>query len=517
MESTGSRWILGLLTIIALISVPIWWTTRPEPAVVDTPWDGVPQRPEHVDHSLLYEGSFASGPEVTAACLECHEDAADQVAHTTHWTWEAKPAPLAGRDELVATGKRNLVNNFCIGIQGNWDSCTACHAGYGWGNDGFDFTDTANVDCLVCHDQSGTYVKGKRGLPAEGVDLLAAAQSVGVPSRENCGSCHFRGGGGNAVKHGDLDESLYYPTASLDVHMGRFDFLCVDCHVTENHEIGGRSMTVSIDTEGQIACRDCHDARLHADARINAHTDTVACQTCHIPTVARREATKTHWDWSTAGDETREEDPHEYLKIKGSFVYQKDLLPEYHWYNGYNDRYLLGDPVDAQGVTVLNRPAGGIDDPEARIWPFKVHRARQPFDTEHGHLLQPQTVGPTGYWTNFDWDDALRRGAALAGLEYSGAFDFAATEMYWPQTHMVAPKEQALQCRACHAEDSRMNWEALGFAGDPMRWGSLDRARPDPEAAPEPVTDSAATVTRDTGPVASAARPSAGSSAGGEE
>mgnify|MGYP000666355391 CR=1 FL=1 len=32
------------------------------------------------------------------------------------------------------------INNFCIGIQGNWPSCTACHAGYGWEDESFDFT-----------------------------------------------------------------------------------------------------------------------------------------------------------------------------------------------------------------------------------------------------------------------------------------------------------------------------------------------------------------------------------------
>ena len=79
----------------------------------------------------------------------------------------------------------------------NWEACTTCHAGYGWKDETFDFEKVENVDCLVCHEQSGGYVKGKKGLPAEGVDLLAVAKSVALPTRDNCGSCHFRGGGGN--------------------------------------------------------------------------------------------------------------------------------------------------------------------------------------------------------------------------------------------------------------------------------------------------------------------------------
>ena len=88
------------------------------------------------------------------------------------------------------------------------------------GSTQFDFSDPHNVDCLVCHADRATYAKGDYGYPAEGVDLVAAAQSVGSPTRENCGKCHFDGGGGNGVKHGDLDDSLNFPSENLDVHMG---------------------------------------------------------------------------------------------------------------------------------------------------------------------------------------------------------------------------------------------------------------------------------------------------------
>jgi octaheme c-type cytochrome (tetrathionate reductase family) len=479
MQKRQNGWIAGLVFIIALVSVPVWYFTKADDAVrgqiPDSPWDGVPRRAAPVDHSALMEGPFETGKDVTVACLECHEDAARQVMQTPHWTWESAPVELEGRDEPVVIGKKNAINNFCIGIQGNWDSCTACHAGYGWADETFDFGDEANVDCLVCHDNSGGYIKSKAGLPAAGVDLLAAAKSVALPTRENCGSCHFRGGGGDAVKHGDLDESLYYPEDHVDVHMGRYDFQCIDCHKTEDHLISGRSISVSVDNENQIACTDCHAERLHADQRINAHTESVACQTCHIPEVAVHQATKTHWDWSTAGDDEREEATHEYLKIKGSFVYEKNLKPEFVWYNGHADRYLLGDPVAEEGITALNPPKGDIRDPEAKIWPFKVHRAMQPYDTENRYLMQPVTAGEGGFWREFNWDQAIQLGSEVTGMDYSGEFGFAATSMYWPQTHMVAPKEQALQCKACHCERGCIDWEAIGSPGDPLKWGSRNR------------------------------------------
>ncbi len=116
-------------------------------------------------------------------------------------------------------------------------------------------------------------------------------------------------------------------------------------------------------------------------------------------------------------------------------------------------------------------PQGDIDDPQAKIWPFKIHRARQPYDPIYNILLQPKTVGEGGYWTDFDWDQAARLGAEAAGIPYSGEVDFADTEMYWNLSHMVAPPEKALQCYDCHGPDGRLDWQALGYYGDPIRWG----------------------------------------------
>ena len=378
MKTRKRNWLPGFVAILFLIGIPVWFFTQTDDSNLDTPWEYMPKRAAHVDHKNLFDGlgELTTGPEVTAACLSCHEESGEQMLHTAHWKWESEPVEVEGREGLFTTGKKKSINNFCIGIQGNWASCTSCHAGYGWDDEDFDFEDTGNIDCLVCHDNSGTYRKGSAGVPLEGVDLMAAATSVAVPTRENCGGCHFRGGGGNAVKHGDLDESLYYPTEGIDVHMGRYNFQCVDCHQTEDHVIGGRSTTVSLDNENQIACTDCHNSKLHTYDRINAHTDTVACQTCHVPEIAVTQATKTHWDWSQAGDESREEDTHHYLKIKGEFIYEKGLRPEYRWSNGLADRYMMGDKINVGGTTALNEPRGDIRDPDARIWPFKIHRAK---------------------------------------------------------------------------------------------------------------------------------------------
>lgn len=463
---------VALLVLAACVAV-----TRPPGSVTTIdPRSFLPKRPVHTDHSHIVQGPFESGQDVTRACLQCHAQAAEDFMHTTHWTWESQPVEVAWRDEPVTVGKANQINNFCISAQGNERQCMTCHAGYGWADDSFDFDEPANVDCLACHADAAIYNKDDYGLPAEGIDLLAAARSVRAPTREECGKCHFDGGGGNNVKHGDLGMELYYPSENLDVHMGRENFLCTDCHQTEDHAIKGRLLAdnIHIDPAEQVACEDCHQGAFHQDERITMHTQSVACQTCHIPKLALKNPTKLSWDWSTAGQD-RPEDHFEYLKIKGTFLYDKEIQPTYQWFNGnVAYRYLLGDVIDPSQTTALIVPAGNIGDPTAKIFPFKVHTAQQPYDTVNNILIPPRTAGEGGFWTTFDWPSALALGAQDAGLDYSGQFGFATTTMDYPTTHMVQAKENALQCTDCHSEGGRLDWQALGYPGDPMNWGVRD-------------------------------------------
>ena len=473
MKKTRSLWTLGLGAVLLVIIIPlaVFW---PKPAQAkDDPWDYVPRHATHTDHKDIIQGEFLTGQDVTRTCLTCHPDAGKEMTGTTHFTWESQSFVVPWRDEPVTIGKANQINNFCIGAQGNEKRCMTCHTGYGWSDDNFDFGNSENVDCLACHADTSTYAKGEFGIPAEGTDLLAAAKSVRAPTRDNCGKCHFDGGGGNGVKHGDLDESLYFPSENLDVHMGSLDFVCTDCHRTENHEIKGRMVAdnYTIDPAEQVACTDCHIETPHEDARLNLHTDAVACQTCHIPNIALKDPTKVSWDWSTAGQD-RGDDHFTYLKIKGTFTYERNYQPEYLWFNGnLQYRYLLGDKMDPLEPTYINLPAGDINDPKAKIFPFKLHVGKQPFDTVNNILLQPRTAGEGGFWETFDWPSALALGAQDSGLEFSGEYGFAETWMYWPTTHMVQPKENALQCDACHSDNGRLDWEALGYPGDPIEWG----------------------------------------------
>lgn len=472
-----------LIAIVAfIVMVPAIVSLVRFQARAHDPWSSITRSRPHQDHSGYFTAEFSNPQEVTRSCLSCHPKAAKDVMKTAHWNWEGHEVTPPGRSGPMKIGKKNLINNFCIGIRGNERSCTSCHVGYGWTDATFDFTKEENVDCLICHDWTGTYQKGDGAMPKKGVSLLAAAKGVGYPRRENCGTCHNYGGGGMGVKHGDLDQTLVYAAEDVDVHMGKHNLLCIDCHRTERHDIKGRAFSVGVDHVNGIACADCHINVPHRDRRIDAHLDAVSCEACHIPSYARRAPTKVSWDWSKAGDSSRPDDIHRYLKKKGEFVYATNVVPEYLWFNYTVDRYLLGDVINPDAVTRINPPRGSLADPRAKIWPFKVHRATQIYDRAFRYLLQPVTAGEGGFWSEFNWDKAARLGEKVTGLAYSGTYGWARTEMHWPISHMVAPARDALKCADCHgATATRMNWKALGYPDDPADVGGRKRlagARP---------------------------------------
>ncbi|MEN8132978.1 MAG: tetrathionate reductase family octaheme c-type cytochrome [Pseudomonadota bacterium] len=453
------------------------------------------------------KGPFKTPMEVTQNCLKCHQDSAKEVMETSHWTWELEQE-VPGRGKMKL-GKKNAINNFCISIYANWPMCTSCHIGYGWEDANFDFNDQTRVDCLVCHDNTGTYTKALpgAGLPsghtpkpamkkAPPVNLVKVAQNVGKPTRQNCLLCHAAGGGGINVKHGDIGTTLIKPDSQLDVHMGLdgLDYNCQQCHKTKEHLITGNAMSVSPGGETHIDCTDCHGEKPHREvkaakgygeegarkmrARLNQHSDRIACQTCHIPAVARETETKTFWDWSaTVYSEDVPEEINKWAKTafdpkKGTFVYQKNVVPTYRWYNRKASAYLVGDKIDPEKLTQIRAPLGNRDDKNAKIHPFKVHSGKQIYDTKHQYLITPKVFGYPddleAFWVNYDWTKAAEAGMKASGLVFSGEFDFAPTEMYWPLNHKVAPSKDALSCPECHRTNGRMNWQALGYDGDPM-------------------------------------------------
>ena len=449
------------------------------------------------DHGKFEElkGPFASGQEVTRACLKCHTEAGHQFMKNIHWTWTYENEKTG-----QTLGKKYLVNTFCTNARGNEGMCAQCHAGYGWKDDSFDFSNQDNIDCVVCHDRTGTYYKTPNSIGNEACSIMfedrqpiqwaKVAQSVDMPVRENCGGCHFYGGGGDGVKHGDMDSSLIHPDRELDVHMDEhgLNFACTACHVTDKHIwAGSRYDMIAHDTEGTgkpgqrrdvATCESCHGNTPHDAAnlkgiKLDNHVSRVACQTCHIPEMARGGvATMVSWDWRTAGKTKKGEGYKEkgytqgnggqratYKSIKGSFEYGENLVPHYAWFDGqmqYTTIDTRFDPVS--GPVEVNSFDGSADDPGSRIWPFKRMHTMQPYDKVNNTLVYMHLWGDDqdAYWGNYDLGRAIEVGMKKNEMPYSGEYGFVGTYSYWPITHMVAPKEDALACDACHAKQGRL-------------------------------------------------------------
>lgn len=151
------------------------------------------------------------------------------------------------------------------------------------------------------------------------------------------------------------------------------------------------------------------------------------------------------------------------------------VKPQYAWYNGTANAYMTGDKMDPNAITKLTYPIGDINDAKAKIYPFKVHTGKQIYDKKLNVFVTAKVYGKGGYWNDFDWNLAAKLGMEAnptmveKGLKYSGEYGFAETEMWWRINHMVSPKAQALNCNDCHNKGSRLDWQALGYQGDPMK------------------------------------------------
>lgn len=438
-------------------------------------------------HESYFSGHDYQG---TSTCLRCHSEIGDNILTTGHWTWKGRTANVQGM-EREYHGKVDFINNFCIAIATNEPRCTQCHIGVGYANKDFDFSDPTQIDCLVCHDQTGTYAKDPKaaGAPVGTVDLQAVASSVaingGKPTRQACGSCHFKAGGGDNVKHGDLSTDLVSTTREYDVHMGTdgADMSCADCHQVKrdargevvSHGIGG--MPFHSVREGDMRqCSDCHQRDPHRDnpdvkQMVDGH-QSLACQVCHIPAIARKKATKTEWYWETAGDKERVPvvDPEtgmpDYDVKKGDFVWEKNVRPVLKRYNGKWNRMVMNvNDTYTETPVVLAEP---LSSPGSKIYPFKKMVGTQPADAENQTILVPHLFGKGSgdnpYWGLFDWDLALQDGADYTGQSYTGNYTFVPTVFYLTVNHEVAPKEMALgsggNCGDCHAPGA-IDWDEL--------------------------------------------------------
>lgn len=462
-------------------------------------------------HTAAFTAAPAGGDgtAVTAACLTCHPDEGADVFAGSHWNWTAPTPGLVNDDgspRAGTFGKKNLINNFCIATDSNEGRCIECHAGYGdpaTQRAAYQIPGVTQdrIDCLICHaDLSLGYKKAQtrfgvadvvysscaatctstevcivpvgeatpacvpafsaadgRHLAKISAVLLASAQTVRMPGRDNCGRCHFNAGGGDNVKMADLASSLTDPTRDMDVHMGSvvsggLGYTCAECHEAGGHAFKGSGVSVGMVEEAPLACADCHSAAgaagaphaTSASAGSIALHGRLACQTCHIAEFSRVIATKMDWRWGLAGFKdckfpvTSEDEAawgdidtdgngyadtfpaatcaapaaspsvrwtgadgrhYEYDWRKGVFFKETNVLPTYRFYGDEGTHLAVGDGFDpGAGLITMAAPYTAAEG--AVLSPFKRMTGDQPAMDDGSFIPVPRLFGLYGLWGN---------------------------------------------------------------------------------------------------------------------
>ncbi|MFN7947589.1 MAG: hypothetical protein U0Z53_19725 [Blastocatellia bacterium] len=447
------------------------------------------QEYSHATYFEHYEG--------TATCLQCHREEAESFFHSQHYQWRGN-APQIVNARGRKLGKLNTINDFCTSPTGNWigfvrnsrgdvisKGCSACHAGMGeLPAEKMTDAQLSNIDCLICHasgyrrdlfdDGKGAVVwKPILWKNQEGLDSVS--RRISLPTRVMCLRCHSASGGGPNYKRGDIEYKLADPDRDFDVHMATAgkNMQCVTCHAGEKHRVRGRGADLSgsdlPDKPLSCATTECHGAKPHKVEVLNHHARRVNCTVCHIPSFARDEPTDMMRDWSQSVYKEEAD------KYTAKITLQKDVRPVYAWFNGYTRAQLPGEPVKrlGDGSVGMMVPQGSRSDPKAHIYAFKLHRGRLPLLTGRNWII-PITV--EHFFASGQIDPAVK----LAAKEMYGIDDpqytWTDTSRYMGIFHGVQPAGRALQCLDCHSPQGRMDWKALGYAGDPLN-AALGRPR----------------------------------------
>jgi hypothetical protein len=421
-------------------------------------------------------------------CLTCHADKASDVFMSVHYQWQGSANEMTNGPALQ--GKiGSAVNAYCINILGNFGTCSSCHVGLGaQPSTTQSQAQLENIDCLVCHQKdykrkkdttTGLFVPDTANMT---ISMDQALQTVHKPVRANCLQCHAKGGGGDALKRGDLALASANTTdTTYDRHLATTgaNLVCQNCHQFTNHKVAGRGSDLRpLDSTTAINCTSstCHSTKTsatgHTTSAVNKHTNRVACQTCHIPVYAKNasdsaasEATETHRDWRTSVWSST------LSRYEPTLTTANNLKPVYKFFNGMSWGYSKGDIATFDATTQayqVSRPMGAVSDTTTatKLYPFKYKTANQPKTT--GLLGGDKLImlSTKDYFATGNYDTAVQAGLVNMGLASGTAYSTAMTDEFQMLNHQVAPQANALQCATCHVSSTapQMKLQSLGYA-----------------------------------------------------
>ncbi len=431
------------------------------------------------EHAAI-QGPFSSLTEVTAACLQCHPRAGADILASVHWRWQRQRS-IDGR--MVSYAKLDGLTNFGIVAGSNPDRCLACHVSIAPTPETMAAARPETIDCLVCHDTSGSYRRGTTPVPA---DLLRMARGAGRPGPANCRTCHSPSCGlGAGLERTDFDADIHLSSRGAGMR-------CQDCHPSGGRHRMQRRLEKDQGIRQATGCRACHTDNPHSLDQLNQHAELISCQTCHIPAAGRTRPVIIGWNWLLAGktpglflDAPGRRAP---LLTGGGFLLASGVEPVYRWDDGSDRVYRRGDRIAPDRATILQEP--GERKPDSRIHPFTVEYGTQLYDAKYRYLISPRlATGSGAMFPDKDWETIARAGMNSFRLPYSGRHDFTATVTYRRLDHGTVPASRALGCMDCHGSTTRMDWQNLGYEQDP--WQEAQPPRPPvagpPEAGPDMV------------------------------
>ena len=427
--------------------------------------------------NLNYNGNQAkathyvcTGSWEDSKCRGCHVDANEDLLNSYH----VQQVSRKSIDEQWNPLFLNLVNQ--EGAKKLVNGCDQCHTHGIPTHISSIATAAMQVECTNCHikDESVYTIHDADGIIGSSITTDCATCHLDEtnndgdilywtsPSADTCANkCHLSNVAISAEMWGSDDFASYDVHASAGVG-------CLDCHVTNDHQIGRDSMPIYSETVPDNfypmkSCVDCHAEVTHGMV-VDAHIKTVGCEACHIPVLPGGEIPGgmpiSSIDYSTG-----------HRKVTNEW---QEFNPVLAWFNGSENG--IPHPCDK-------------DDPGAVIKPFNVItiswwdegndvdiRNNPNSSTNRGDPIVLSHVRAIG--TSTDIEESTNRMRTF-DFNYDKIPDYPnavlrQVDAYYLVSHNIVGKESALGksalwCADCHGNTSRIDWTLLGYEADPAQ------------------------------------------------